>query len=395
MSYTKADLRDNNNQNMNLTNNTIKSNIIYLPGLNGLRAIAALAVVISHITLGLGEFGLNNKIFGTDIEGNASGLNLAGYGVTIFFTLSGFLITFLLLKEKEETKLKIKEFYIRRILRIWPLYYLYFAISIITMLFYGLFVNGYSVPFYIFLAANVPFIIGGTLPFLAHYWSLGVEEQFYLFFPQIAKFSNKRLFNISVAIILILIFLKFIFWLLDRKYNLHILYLAINVTRFHTMLIGVVGAVLYYNKNKRFFSLSTHKVIQIISWTVVLLLALNKFHIASVIDGEIVSVITVFLIMGQITKRNNIINLENSFCDFIGKISYGIYVIHPILIFYFSKLLGHFNSDNWTNYLLVYMLITATTILTAYLSYEFYEKRFLKLKLKYSTVKSTNIKHSP
>jgi peptidoglycan/LPS O-acetylase OafA/YrhL len=380
---------------MNLTNNTIKSNIIYLPGLNGLRAIAALAVVISHITLGLGEFGLNNKIFGTDIEGNASGLNLAGYGVTIFFTLSGFLITFLLVKEKEETKLKIKEFYIRRILRIWPLYYLYFAICIITMLFYGLFVNGYSVLFYIFLAANVPFILGGTLPFLAHYWSLGVEEQFYLFFPQIAKFSNKRLFNISIAIILILIFLKFIFWLLDRKYNFHIPYLAISVTRFHTMLIGVVGAIFYYNRNTRFISISTHKVIQIISWTVVLLLALNKFHIASVIDGDIVSVITVFLIMGQITKRNNIINLENSVFDFIGKISYGIYVIHPILIFYFSKLLGHFNSDNWTNYLLVYTVITATTILTAYLSYEFYEKRFLKLKLKYSTVKSTNIKHSP
>ena len=63
---------------------------IYLPGLNGLRAIAAIAVVISHITLGLGSFGLNNKIFGTDLDGKASGLKLAGYGVTIFFTLSGF-----------------------------------------------------------------------------------------------------------------------------------------------------------------------------------------------------------------------------------------------------------------------------------------------------------------
>jgi peptidoglycan/LPS O-acetylase OafA/YrhL len=160
------------------------------------------------------------------------------------------------------------------------------------------------------------------------------------------------------------------------------------------MLIGVVGAVLFYNRNTSFYSISTHKITQIISWIVVLLLALNKFHIASVIDGEIVSVITVFLIMGQITKRNNIINLENSTCDFVGKISYGIYVIHPLLIFYFSKLLGQFDSDSLINYLLVYALITATTISTAYLSYEFYEKRFLKLKLKYSTVKSTNTKHN-
>src|SRR5258708_22830536 len=91
---------------------------VHLPGLNGLRAIAALAVVTSHITLWLKEFGLNNKIFVTDTAGNAIGLPLAVHGVTIFFTLSGFLITFLLLKEKEAGPIKIKDFYIRRILRI-------------------------------------------------------------------------------------------------------------------------------------------------------------------------------------------------------------------------------------------------------------------------------------
>lgn len=125
-----------------------------------------------------------------------------------------------------------------------------------------------------------------------------------------------------------------------------------------------------------------------------LLLAINRFHIASVIDGEIVSVITVCLIMGQITKKNNIINLENPICDFIGKISYGIYVIHPILIFYFSKLIGHFKSNSIFNYLIVYILITSTTIIISYISYEFFEKKFLKLKAKYSTVNSKNSRDS-
>lgn len=377
-----------------MTNNNNISKTIYLPGLNGLRAIAALAVVISHITLGLGEFGLNNKIFGTDLDGNASGLNLAGFGVTIFFTLSGFLITFLLLKEKEETtKLNVKNFYIRRILRIWPLYYLYFAVCIIICNLYNISFATSSTPYYVFLAANIPFIIGGTLPFLAHYWSLGVEEQFYLFFPQIAKLSNKRILKISIGIIFLFLFLKCIFWVLDRKHGIHLPYSAIGVTRFHTMLIGAVGAILYYYKVTRLISISTHVVTQFISWTVILLLAINKFHIASVIDGELVSVITVFLIVGQITKRNNLINLENQFCDFVGKISFGIYVIHPILIFGYSKLLGHFESDKFINYLFIYTLITATTIFLAYLSYEFYEKRFLKLKTKYATIKSENTKH--
>lgn len=374
---------------------TKTSKTVYLPGLNGLRAIAALAVVISHITLGLGEFGLNNKIFGTDIAGNASGLTLAGHGVTIFFTLSGFLITFLLLKEKQVTgHVKIKEFYIRRILRIWPLYYLYFLVCIVTIFSYSMSFTKSSVPFYIFLAANIPFILGKTLPFLAHYWSLGVEEQFYLFFPQLAKLSNKKLLKVAVALIIILLSLKFVFWVLYRKYGMELPFLAISVTRFHTMLIGVTGAILYYYRNSRFLYLATHKLTQIMAWTCILLMAINKFHIASVIDGELISLVSLFLIMGQVTKRNNLINLENKVCDFIGKISYGMYVVHPILIFYFARLLGHF-TDTTANYLLLYFLITATTILLSYLSYEFYEKRFLKLKAKYAIVKSSNTKNSP
>jgi len=121
------------------------------------------------------------------MTGKAKGLDLAGNGVTIFFTLSGFLITYLLLKEKEISRIKIKDFYVRRVLRIWPLYYLYFALCMITVALFKVQFDAASVPFYLLLAANVPFILNTTLPFLAHYWSLGVEEQFYLFFPHIAK----------------------------------------------------------------------------------------------------------------------------------------------------------------------------------------------------------------
>ena len=365
------------------------SKALHLPGLNGLRAIAALAVVLSHITLDLGNFGLNNKIFGTDDYGNPTGLNLAGYGVTIFFTLSGFLITFLLLKEKEVTgKVNIKNFYIRRILRIWPLYYLYLLLCVITYIVYD---TPYiqSLPFYVFMAANIPFFLYKAVPLLTHYWSLGVEEQFYLFFPHLAKKSNKNLLRMAIALTLALLTLKIIFWVLRRYHGLETPYLAINTTRFHNMLIGVVGAILYYNQNQRFLQLSTHVMTQIVAWIAMLLIALNKFHFASVIDVELVSIIALCLIMGQVTKRNRIINLENAAFDFIGKISYGIYVIHPLLIFYFSRLLGTL-ADNSLNYLLLYLLITTTTILLAWLSYEFYEKRFLQLKTKYTAIKSEN-----
>lgn len=70
------------------------SKVLHFKGLNGLRAFAAIAVVISHITLDLGKFGLIDTIFGSDSNGNPKGLLLASYGVSIFFALSGFLITY-------------------------------------------------------------------------------------------------------------------------------------------------------------------------------------------------------------------------------------------------------------------------------------------------------------
>ena len=102
---------------------------VYFPGLNGLRAIAALAVVLSHLTIALGNFNLNAHLLGTLPNGNPKGIDLADFGVSIFFSLSGFLITYLLLAENSRGKINIKNFYIRRILRIWPLYYLYFLIA--------------------------------------------------------------------------------------------------------------------------------------------------------------------------------------------------------------------------------------------------------------------------
>ncbi len=83
---------------------------IYFPGLNGLRAISAIAVFFSHITTDLKEFNLNPNLFGTLPDGSPKGYALANYGVTIFFVLSGFLITYLLQAEKEIQTLMSKSF---------------------------------------------------------------------------------------------------------------------------------------------------------------------------------------------------------------------------------------------------------------------------------------------
>lgn len=369
----------------------MKETKIYLPGLNGIRAFAALAVVVSHTTLALSEFGLNDKVFGVDKFGNPLGLLLAGHSVTIFFVLSGFLITYLTIVEKEKAgRLNIKKFYVRRLLRIWPLYYLYLLIALLLIVLLNLDTSNFGqIPFYIFLAANIPFIFGKGLPLLAHYWSLGVEEQFYLFFPQIARVNLKKIFVVFITLGLLLWILKVTFWYLQSTSEIYkTLYQILFVTRFYSMFLGGAAAILFYKGNTIFFRFFTNRITQIIAWSMVFLLVINKFNIASVIDSEFVALMALALIIGQITK-NGVIDLENKVMDFLGKISYGIYVIHPIIILGIEKLLPVLENI-WYNYIIVYVLIITLTILISDISYRYFETKFLKLKTKYAVIKSSN-----
>ena len=98
------------------------TNKIYFKNLDGLRAIAAMAVVFTHIVSWIPSEGYLNKYIGVLISFSSRG---GKYGVTFFFILSGFLISYLLFHEQKiNGKIRIGRFYMRRILRIWPLYYL-------------------------------------------------------------------------------------------------------------------------------------------------------------------------------------------------------------------------------------------------------------------------------
>ena len=123
------------------------------------------------------------------------------------------------------------------------------------------------------------------------------------------------------------------------------------------MMIGAVGALYYRQNNKLFLKITDHKISQTLCWFLILLATINKFHLASVIDNEIISVVAIFLIIGQINVKNRIVNLETSICDYLGKISYGIYVIHPLVIFIFSKTLNRVHIQLPYKYFIVYIVI--------------------------------------
>ncbi|SHK34686.1 acyltransferase family protein [Epilithonimonas mollis] len=361
---------------------------LYLPGLNGIRAIAAIGVMIMHINENLIKFKIDFfTFFGKSENGQTYGWKLGEQGVTMFFVLSGFLITYLLLLEKKENDyINKKNFYIRRILRIWPLYYFYLFISILVYYFFNTKSPNLNIlALYTFLLANIPFLIGKAIPLCTHLWSIAVEEQFYLFWPHFFKKINIE--NFLIIIIISFISIRILMWYF---YPFKIPTILITMNRFDCMIFG--GLVAFYHfKNNKIVTFLNHKGIQAFAWLIFLIHILNYEIVNSIVSMELITLATGIIIIGQINITNRIINLENKVLNFLGKYSYGIYVYHPLIIFLFYQTILFDNiQDERVKSICIVITIVITTILVSYFSYEFFEKKFIKLKNKFSVIHSTN-----
>jgi peptidoglycan/LPS O-acetylase OafA/YrhL len=365
----------------------MKEKVLFLSGLNGLRSIAAISVMISHIALAINDFNIKIYLFGSSTTGNPNSWGLGSHGVTIFFVLSGFLITYLLLLESKKTEIHIKKFYIRRILRIWPIYYLYLFICIIIAIIIGKTSNFNAIPFYLLFAANIPFVFEFCLPFLDHFWSIGVEEQFYLFWPWIIKKIKKNLMPFLVLLVVILNIIRYFLW---WKFPFSEGAIFSIVNRFDSMMIGGIGAILFETKNQLFIKFVDAKITQLIAWSAILFVAFNFKFVNAIVDTTIITFVSLILIVGQINKKNRLINLDIPILNFIGKISYGIYVYHIVIIFLFSLLFKDLMINEVVKIIIVYVSIVVATVIIAYISYEYFEKRFIKMKDRFAIIKSSS-----
>ncbi len=354
---------------------------VHLKGLNGIRAIAASIVIIHHIGLSLDMYGLPRR----------EGIDLAGYGVTMFFALSGFLITYLLLVEKAKFgSISIRQFYVRRILRIWPLYYLYILLfGLIYLVYDPVIIENRNLFFTIFFSANIPFILGVPMGIISHFWSIGVEEQFYLFWPWLIRKTKNSLKTVGIFIV-VFFSIKMLAWLWLRKTGETIPYLIFDVTRFDCMAIGAFGAILFHKRHASFLKVTFSIVFQIIAWGSLCLLAFNSLPLPSVIKDQVVAILTVGIIVNVSSNVKSIIKLNGRIPDFLGNISYGLYVYHMAVIFLLSKWLAQPLNylDSQSRLFVIYPLVFLVTILVAAFSFYFFERRFLALKSRFSPVVS-------
>jgi peptidoglycan/LPS O-acetylase OafA/YrhL len=377
-----------------------------LPALDGLRGIAILLVMMLH-------FGGSERLPGLKTM-NLSWLEQAYFkvvdagtcGVDLFFVLSGFLITGILLSTKDSAHY-FRNFYVRRTLRIFPLYY---GILIVLFCLLPWVLNGSSSALeqmadrqtaLWFYCANLPIAWEGATAYtvdwlqLSHFWSLAVEEHFYLIWPAVVfAFSRKTLMRICVGCMFIALTMRLV---LSGSGHWWAAY-ALTPCRMDGLALGALVALAAHGLHgiRRLLPLAV--VVTPLAFILGLALLAVKAKVpssGSAIGSLFITLYALFfggLIVLAVTRSMGTMAygfFSNRFLKFLGKYSYGLYVFHHLLRPVFKEIipldaLVTLTGSSFSGLFLFAVLAILLSIIPAWLSWHLFEKHFLKLKRYFS-----------
>ena len=326
--------------------------------LDGLRGVSIAIVIIAHV---LTPF-LGNSYFGL-------------IGVYVFFVVSGFLITTLLLKERVKYgSISLKGFYIRRCLRILPVAYLFLAVLLCLNYLFKLAIPGRSFLTCFLFTKNLP-ILENHDWYTGHFWSLGVEEQFYLLFPfllvSLSLRNYKRLIVVLIIIIPVLSYLQTNWFV----------YLFGGGTVL--ILIGSLFSILLVTQNK-FITTISDKAPAVSS---LLLFIIGNILLyptlptpARIFSVPIFGIIVAFVIILNLKERSIFSRLlEWEWMKKLGILSYSLYIWQQL--FTYNQPWHPAGTNVW-----LLLLNLAALFLVSFLSYSLYEKKFLGYKKRFKRV---------
>lgn len=300
----------------------------YFPQLDGVRCLAVLLVLVDHWLA----------------ERNT--LPLGPLGVNLFFVLSGFLISRILMQSKLQDQARnrshwfsFKQFYIRRSLRIFPVYYL--SVLVLWVL-QSPSVLG-KMPWHLLYATNLYIAIKGTwLGVTDHFWSLAVEEQFYLFFPLLIFLVPVRYFvPLFVGLGVFSIGLRVVLFATQQEWMVQYVSMPTCLDAF-----GVGAGLAYWFEfrpevAKRFFAKSVYFWLSL--GLLVATMAYGKTFDSirnlstEVLERSVGSVFAFFMIGKAVIGWNGLAKwlLENPVSSYLGRVSYGLYVYHNFVYNYY------------------------------------------------------------
>jgi peptidoglycan/LPS O-acetylase OafA/YrhL len=316
-----------------------------------------------------------------------------GFGVDLFFILSAYLISELLLREKSATgQVDVRSFYIRRILRIWPLYFAFIVFCFILPK-----ITSSSFPLkallcFVFLAGNWYCVVNGAIPSpVSPLWSVSIEEQFYLVWPLIVRIA-KRTQIIAIAFCLIIVAFAARWTLLAHAAPRRAIWFN-TFTRLDDIALGVLIAVLL---NGRIPKIHPGLRAILFSGGITLLgLSTGWFRVLRdglpIADGllgygcgTIAGVLLFFSFLGG--PQDGLKFLTFRPLVYLGRISYGLYVVHQFVLeatkVTLYRLMGHSPTE------LRFLLAIPPTVILAAVSYRWLESPFLRLKSRYEQISS-------
>lgn len=366
-----------------------KSGSVYFPNLNGLRAIGASIVMIGHVDFIKIVWGVSNvqwfPVFGK-------------IGVALFFSLSGFLITTLLFNELDATRtIRLKDFYIRRILRIWPLYYWVVLLGLLVLnripaLKIPVLSDGMYQHMTWLGLLNVLLIIPNFTHFYIPYsdqrWSIIVEEQFYLIQPAVVRIFRTR--KKLVAVFCLLAFSsEIVGWLirglhLERHISAGVLGAVMEQLKYlGCIAVGCLASTLIYKRESRLkeviFSVPAQWVV-LVAIVTLSLLSFYSWRNEEAVDFRIYCVLFSIVVVNGALNPRNIYRLETPVLNFLGKISYGIYMYHMMCIGIAFAIVRAIGGGVVAENILLYVLSIGLTVVVSWLSFDYFESFFLKLK---------------
>ena len=378
----------------------VKKPDIYFRNLDALRAIGCWYVTFVHM---LGVYSVKTSANLPVQKGSA--IEQFGQGfLTVFFVLSGFLISYFLIKEKMKVnKIAFKKFYIRRVFRILPIY---LVGLLITYAFYKIICNQ-TAPglkdgvdycsavdkiflLYLFMIPNVAYSIGAFFPHISNYWSVGVEEQFYIAWPVVLHKTKNILRSFATIYILyfIVLLIAFVLYSIYHTENYYRFFDFIHHSRFGAFAAGGFLAYIilhieeYKVKYRKFYLFMISKKTQI-STIVLLLLAAyinNPFFYA--FKHVFIIIPCVFIILfNMINGENNIFRIDNKFLNYVGLTTYSMYILNQIFLDIFVGMgMGLFGAKN---FIAIALFSMGMLTLVSIASYKYIEMTFMKIRAKY------------
>jgi len=304
----------------------------YIPTLDGWRAIAILGVMASHAGHSYSEAHGRESFFDRIASGT--------HGVNLFFAISGLLITSRLLEEWDSSgSISLKRFYIRRAFRILPPALLYLScVALLGALGFLPVAREEFVAATLFFRNYLPVILGanGAGFFTSHYWSLGVEEHFYLFWPALLLFAGRRR-ALPVAIIIaiaIAVWRHAEAWREIMLYNaIQPTYFARSDTRIDSIMWGVVAALALARPEVR--ALAERYLSTIVYLALVAMYGAIVYRYGTRPTFWEASIVPV-LIAGTVLRPRSVLArvLENPVMRWIGRLSYSLYLWEFFFVYY-------------------------------------------------------------